>query len=115
MRNYQDWQKQYPDKAELLERCAAAIRQIVPDAEVILYGSVARGDDHAESDIDLLVLVSQEVTHKLERAIRDQIYEIELESDQIISVIVRQYTKWNSKPLNFTPLHRAIEREGVRI
>jgi len=115
MRNYQDWQKLHPDKTDLLEHCAAAIRQIVADAEVILYGSVARGDEHAESDIDLLVLVPQEVTHKLERAIHDQIYEIELESDQIISIIVRQRSKWYSEPLNFTPLYRAIESEGLQI
>lgn len=115
MRNYQDWQKQYPDQAGLLEPCAVAIRQIVPDAEVILYGSVARGDDRADSDIDLLVLVPQEVTYKLERDIRDLIYEIELEQDKIISVITRERSKWNSEPLNFTPLYRSIAREGVQI
>lgn len=115
MRTYQDWQKQSPDKANLLKACVTAIRQIVPDAEVILYGSVARGEETPESDIDLLVLVSEEATYQLERAIRDQIYEIELESDQIISVIVRQNTRWHSRPLNITPLYRAIAREGIPI
>ena len=115
MKTYQDWQKQSPDKAILLKACMAAIRRVVPDAEVILYGSVARGEETPESDIDLLVLVPQEVTYPLERAIRDQVYEIELESDQIISVIVRQNSRWHSRPLNFTPLYRAIAREGIPI
>jgi predicted nucleotidyltransferase len=115
MKPYQDWQKKNPQKARLLATCVAAIRQIVPDAEVILYGSVARGDERPDSDIDLLVLVPQEVTHKLERAISDQIYDIELETDQIISLIVRQSAKWHSEPLNFTPLYRVIEREGVPV
>lgn len=115
MKTYRDWQSKNPEKAGLLATCAAAIRQIVPDAEVILYGSVARGDERQDSDIDLLVLVPQEVTYKLERAISDQIYDIELETDQIISLIVRQRTKWYSEPLNFTPLYRAIERDGVPI
>ena len=113
--HFEGWQKINPAKASLLAACAAAIRQVVPAAEVILYGSVARGEEKPDSDIDLLVLVPQEVTHKLERAIRDQVYEIELESDQIISVIVRQNTRWHSKPLNFTPLYRAIAREGIPI
>ena len=115
MKTSHDWQKPSPDKANLLKACKAAIRRVVPDAEVILYGSVARGEETPESDIDLLVLVPQEVTYQLERAIRDQVYEIELESDQIISVIVRQNTRWHSRPLNFTPLYRAIAREGIPI
>jgi predicted nucleotidyltransferase len=112
MKSYQDWQKRHPAKAGLLAACAAAIRRVASEAEVILYGSVARGEETPESDVDLLVLVPEEVTHPLERAIRDQVYEIELENDQIISVIARQNTRWHSKPLNFTPLYRAIEKEG---
>jgi len=57
MRTYQEWQKINPSKAGLLATCAAAIRQVVPEAEVILYGSAARGEETPESDIDLLVLV----------------------------------------------------------
>ena len=34
---------------ELLQRCKKAIRQAVPDADVVLYGSRARGDVHVES------------------------------------------------------------------
>lgn len=89
MKSYQDWQKRHPAKAGLLAACAAAIRRMAPEAEVILYGSVARGEETPESDIDLLVLVPKEVTHPLERAICDQVYEIELENDQIIGTVNR--------------------------
>jgi predicted nucleotidyltransferase len=115
MKNYHDWQKINPAKASLLAACAAAIRQVAPEAAVILYGSGARGEETPDSDIDLLVLVSQEVTPKLERAIHDRVYDIELETDQIISVIVRETIKWRSEPLNFTPLYNAIEKEWVPI
>lgn len=62
MNHYQAWRKEYPEKADLMALCAAAVRQNIADAEVILYGSVARGEETAESDIDLLVLVPQVVT-----------------------------------------------------
>lgn len=115
MRTYHEWQTINPSKAGLLATCAAAIRQIVPEAEVILYGSVARGEDTPESDIDLLVLVPQEVTYKLERTIRDQTFEAELEHGHVITTIIRQVSKWHAAPLNFTPLYRSIAREGVLV
>lgn len=115
MKAYRDWQKQHPRKAASLHRCAAAVRQLVPEAEVILYGSVARGDDHAESDIDLLVLVPQAVTPNLRREIRGRIYDVALENDQIITTIVHQRAQWHSEPLNCAPLYDAIESEGVQL
>lgn len=115
MKSYLQWQKQHPHKAAVLHRCASAIRQLVPEAEVILYGSAARGDDHADSDIDLLVLVPQTVTPELRREIRGRVYDVALESDQIITTIVRQRAQWHSEPLNCAPLYEAIASEGVQL
>lgn len=115
MKTYHEWRQQFPDKAELLAACATAVRKIVPQAEVILYGSVARGEEAPDSDIDLLVLTPQEVSHQLEREISDRIYALELECDEVISLIVRQHARWNAAPLRFTPLYRAIAQEGVSV
>ncbi len=113
MLTYQEWQKINPSKADLLATCAAAIRRVVPEAEVILYGSVARGEDTPDSDIDLLVLVPQEVTYALERAISDCIYDIEIECEQFVSLNVRRKQAWHSAPLRYTSLYDSIAHEGV--
>jgi predicted nucleotidyltransferase len=42
---------------ELLETCRDAVREVVPGAVLILYGSRARGDAGWDSDYDLLILV----------------------------------------------------------
>jgi predicted nucleotidyltransferase len=55
---YESWQARTAD-ADLLQRCKKAIRAVVPDADVILYGSRARGDAKDDSDYDLLVLVDR--------------------------------------------------------
>lgn len=42
----------------LLRRIKKLVHEIVPDAQIILYGSRARGDAHANSDYDILILVN---------------------------------------------------------
>ena len=39
-----------------INEVAEAVRRIVPDAEVYVIGSVARGDAVASSDLDLLII-----------------------------------------------------------
>ena len=115
MRTYHEWQKINPSKASLLAACASAIRQVVPEAEVILYGSVARGEERPDSDVDLLVLVPQEVTYELGRAISDRIYDVEIEREQFVSLNVRRKQAWHAAPLRYTSLYDSIAREGVPI
>lgn len=44
----------------LLRQMAAAIRAEIPEAEVRLFGSHARGDAGPDSDIDLLITVTDD-------------------------------------------------------
>ena len=43
---------------EQLRAMAAAIHEEIPDAEVRLFGSHARGDARTSSDVDLMITVS---------------------------------------------------------
>ncbi len=47
---------------ELLLKLKGYIREIAPDAELLLYGSVARGSHGPESDYDILVLTNESLT-----------------------------------------------------
>ena len=84
-----------------------------PDAEIILYGSKARGNFDEESDIDLLVLVSSQVTSKLEEEIFHISYDIELKYDIVFGEIVENKHFWNTSLANAMPFHWNIDREGV--
>ena len=60
-----------------------------PNAEAFLFGSRARGDFKPDSDWDILILVDNPiVTNELDDWFEDKIYDIELDSGQIISTII---------------------------
>ena len=75
------------DRDTLLRQVKETVLTIEPTAEIILYGSRARGDSRAESDWDFLVLVDGPVDDERVDRIRHRLYEIEWESDQVLSSI----------------------------
>jgi predicted nucleotidyltransferase len=95
--------------------CQDAIRTKCPKAAVVLYGSYARGQAGAESDVDLLVLLNEDVTTVKRRIIHDTLYEISLSADLAISTIIRSYEAWNSPISQATPFYNAIQREGIQV
>jgi predicted nucleotidyltransferase len=109
---YESWQAKTAD-ADLLQRCKKAIRTAVPDADVILYGSRARGDAQDDSDYDLLVLVDRRVTAALREQLISAIYPLELESEAVLTLIPYNRDLWNSKLHQATPFHENVDREGV--
>ncbi len=101
------------DRDRLSKQVKETVLEIEPTAEIVLYGSRARGDSGTESDWDFLVLVDGPVDDARVDRIRHRLYEIEWESGQVLSSIVRSREEWSSQPLNNTPFHRNIELEGI--
>jgi predicted nucleotidyltransferase len=86
-----------------------------PDSEIYLYGSKARGDSNKNSDWDLLILLnSKKVPFAIETKLMDDLYEIELETGEIISPLIYSKSGWNEK-YSITPLYENIQKEGIRI
>ena len=100
---------------EILSKVKEAVLKLEPSVEVILYGSRSRDDYRDYSDWDFLILLDGKVDTKRTDAIRNALYEIELNTDQIISSIVRSRQEWNSPKYSVVPLRRNVEREGIRI
>jgi uncharacterized protein len=113
MKRLQEWSTASAAERELLEKCRDAVREIVPTAEVILYGSRARGDAGPESDYDLLVLVDGPVDWELEDRIRWRLYGLELEWGAVLTVNAYSQFEWYSPLYRAMPLNQNIEQEGI--
>ena len=80
---------------------------------LLLYGSVARHQADAMSDIDLLILLDQPVDYFSElRQVIDLLYPIQLESDQLISAKPVSLHDFERGSLQ---LYRNAKREGVLV
>jgi predicted nucleotidyltransferase len=99
-------------KSPLLKQVKNAVREIEMDAEILLYGSRARGDSIDQSDWDFLILLDGKVDDIRTDRIRHRLYEVEWETGEVISSIIRNKKKWNSMPYKSMPIYQVIEREG---
>jgi len=99
----------------LLAECKSAVQEVVPDADLILYGSRARGDAQEDSDYDLLVLVDCELNMDIERAIVNQLFPVELRIGHVLTVLVYERTQWESSLFKVMPFHKSVMRDGLKV
>jgi len=84
-----------------------------PFAEVILYGSRARGDASKDSDWDILILTDQPILNHLhENEYRNELFELALETGEPFSTIILSKKDWHSK-YSVTPLYINVQTEGI--
>ena len=103
-------------KSQITKDIKLTVLGIDPTAEVILFGSRARGDFHEESDWDVLVLTDgDETTAKLKKKeIRSHLYDLELANNKVIFAMVHCHDFWENG-LGGTPLYLEIQKDGVKV
>jgi len=99
----------------ILNSIIKAIHGKDPNAEVFLFGSRARGDNRPDSDWDILILIDNiNITNEIDDKFRDDLYNLELESGQIISTFIYSKDYWQNS-LSFSPLYKNVKKEGIRL
>jgi predicted nucleotidyltransferase len=91
-----------------------SISVIDSKAQVIVFGSRARGDARRESDWDILILTDYPVSTDIERSFRNNLFDLEIETGEVFSTFVYQKKDWDTRH-KVTPLYRNIKKEGVRL
>ncbi|MCW3073902.1 MAG: polymerase subunit beta [Flaviaesturariibacter sp.] len=101
------------NKQDFLQKLKKAVLLYDAKAEVILYGSRARGDFREDSDWDILVLTEKEADFVFQRKIRDEICEVELEYAEPISTIIMNKDRWRN--LEISRLYKNVSIDGKKI
>jgi len=100
---------------DITQRCKGILtRHYGPQLKgLILYGSTARDQADAASDIDLLVLLSKPFDYFLElRQLVDLLYPIQLESERLISAKPAALDEFERRAIQ---LYRNVRREGLSL
>ena len=91
------------------------VLQLYPDAELILFGSKARGDYNKDSDVDILILLGAEVNSKVEKNIISNISDIYSTYDDVVfETLIENKNEWLNNNLNYF-IRNSINKEGISL
>ena len=101
-----------PKTKNIAQLIRQKVNDIDRDAEVILYGSRARGDERKDSDWDILILTGYAIDLEVEKRFREHLYDLELDTGESFSVFVYSKQEWTTRQ-RITPFYQNVIEEGI--
>ena len=104
-----------PSDRQAVEAAVCVARAQLPLERAVLFGSKARGDDDAESDIDLLLLTARRCNWSEKRALLAALWPLERSHGVVFSLLIVPTAEWEHGLYQVLPLRRAVERDGIAL
>jgi len=102
--------------SDILLEIKRRVAEVEPEAQVLVYGSYARGEQGPDSDIDLLILLpnGERVGYDEGMRIKSPLYRLEWNTGTIISPLVYTRKEWLERHKG-TPFFYNVQREAVAL
>ncbi len=100
-------------EALAIEEAARTLKSQFSIDEIILFGSKARGDHDAFSDIDLLLVTTEPLHWKDEKAIVETLFDIGMTHDVIFTPLFVSKEEWKGGLFAQFPIYAEIVRDGA--
>lgn len=99
---------------QMLQDLISGIREALSGnvIQIVLYGSMARGTNDPDSDIDIAVFVPEHIDLETEDRLSDVVVDLNLKYGKVFSVIDIEeptYKKWRK----VMPFYQNVDREGI--
>lgn len=83
--------------------------------DIVVFGSVARGEADEESDIDMLVLVTDKLSRAEREELSERAYDLDLANGTVTQLIVETLEHWSIPAVRGSGLRKAVDTEGIRV
>lgn len=103
------------NKNYILKRIKELAQSVLPrNAELLLYGSRARGDNKQDSDWDMLIILDkQNATHDDYDRYAYPLFELGVELKEFFSLIV--YGKGQWERMRFSPFSQNVTKDNISL
>lgn len=99
---------------EILDKFKTLLAQRLKPAQVILFGSRARGDSDDDSDMDVVVVLDDS-SPEAEAYVSECAWEAGIDYNIVICPIVYSRDEWEHGPQRYSSFVRTVRQEGIPV